>query len=371
MTNIPLSLYVHFPWCVKKCPYCDFNSHRLRNELPELKYIDALGKDLYEEQRKEKRQHLTSIFLGGGTPSLFSGESINKLLKNTSRYFSIDNCEITIEANPGSFDQANFAKYREAGVNRLSLGAQSFGLDNLKKLGRIHSPADIIKAYNGGRTAGFSRINIDLMFGLPEQDCDSALADLEQTIALGPEHISWYQLTIEPNTIFHKYPPPTPKEDIISEINQKGQELLEQAGFAQYEVSAFSKPGQSCRHNLNYWEFGDYIGIGAGAHGKVTRNNAIFRSNKTRIPADYMVDANTNQYEVSSNEVTLEFLMNALRLTHGFDLNLFRTRTRLTEEKLSDFIEQAKNLGFIDVYKERVVPSVRGRDFLDDMLLLL
>ncbi|MEC8819497.1 MAG: radical SAM family heme chaperone HemW, partial [Pseudomonadota bacterium] len=202
MSDIPFSLYVHFPWCVKKCPYCDFNSHSLANKLPELEYIDALIRDLCDEQQDEQRRHLTSIFFGGGTPSLFSGKRINQLIRQIDQWFTIDGCEITIEVNPGTFDQSNFENYRHAGVNRLSLGAQSFNQYHLEKLGRIHNPGEIFDAFAGARSAGFSRVNIDLMFGLPDQDCDNALTDLEQAIALGPEHISWYQLTVEPNTVF-------------------------------------------------------------------------------------------------------------------------------------------------------------------------
>lgn len=370
MNDIPLSLYIHFPWCAKKCPYCDFNSHRLKNELPELKYINALVKDLDEEQQREGRRNLTSIFLGGGTPSLFSGKSINELMGKIRRYFVIDNCEITIEANPGSFDQSNFTNYRKAGINRISIGAQSFNLRNLVQLGRIHSPDDIFNAYTGARSAGFSRINIDLMFGLPDQNYDGALADLKQAIAMGPEHISWYQLTIEPNTIFYSHRPATPDDEVLSEIAQEGRKFLEAAGFKQYEVSAFATAGEYAKHNLNYWQFGDYIGLGAGAHSKVTRGNTIFRSQKTRMPADYMVDSNSNQTEIASNDVILEFLMNALRLTDGFEFRLFSERTGLGRKKLDSFISQARQLGFIEIYQDRVVPTERGRNFLDDMLLL-
>ena len=371
MSDIPLSLYVHFPWCVKKCPYCDFNSHSLSQKIPQAEYLDALIRDLYEEKIRESRHHLTSIFLGGGTPSLFSGRSINRLINQIHKHFVIDNSEITIEANPGSFDQSNFNSYRKAGVNRLSLGAQSFEQKHLESLGRIHNSKDIFNAYEGARSAGFSRINIDLMFGLPGQDCDSAISDLRQAVELGPEHISWYQLTIEPNTIFYRYPPITPHEDTLVEITQMGHKLLEEAGFQQYEVSAFALPGEFSQHNLNYWQFGDYIGIGAGAHGKRTLNKTIVRSKKSRIPSDYMASTKPYQDIVPSGEITLEFLMNALRLTEGFKLTLFKERTGLTPKKLDAFIDRASQLGLIEVKPGNLRPSAKGRQFLDSMLLLV
>jgi len=371
LNDIPFSLYVHFPWCVKKCPYCDFNSHSLANKLPELEYIDALVRDLCDEHQDEQRRHLTSIFFGGGTPSLFSGKRINQLVRQIDQWFTIDGCEITIEVNPGTFDQSNFENYRHAGVNRLSLGAQSFNQYHLEKLGRIHNPGEIFDAFAGARSAGFSRVNIDLMFGLPDQDCDSALTDLEQAIALGPEHISWYQLTVEPNTVFHRYPPATPGNDILAEMTREGHKLLAEAGFHQYEVSAFARPDEFARHNLNYWLFGDYIGIGAGAHGKLTRDKTIVRTQKTRMPADYVVDANRRQTKVPSSEIILEFLMNALRLTDGFELTLFSERTGQPPERFDAFIDQASQLGFVEINQGRLVPSERGRYFLDDMLLLI
>ena len=370
MSVIPLSLYVHFPWCVRKCPYCDFNSHTLKQDLPEKDYIDALIHDLRAEQQGEERRDLKSVFLGGGTPSLFSGDAVDQLLKHIEEFFSLTSSEITIEANPGTYDQSNFLIYRQAGVNRLSLGAQSFNQRYLQSLGRIHRPDDIFNAFSGARSAGFSRINIDLMFGLPGQDIGDAMADLEQAIALNPEHISWYQLTIEPNTVFHRFPPARPDEDTLAAMTKEWHRLLTENGFHQYEVSAFARPGEAAQHNLNYWQFGDYIGIGAGAHGKLTRDGIIVRTQKTRMPSDYLANTNRRQSEISSDDVTLEFLMNALRLTEGFELSIFSERTGQPTDRLAAFVDRATERGFTEKRGDWLVPTELDRNFLDDLLLL-
>ena len=368
MSGIPLSLYIHFPWCVRKCPYCDFNSHESSTPIPVSSYIDKLLQDLAHEMETEKRRKLTSIFLGGGTPSLFPPEEIDRLIRGIAHYFDKLDIEITLEANPGTFDQAHFSGYRKAGVNRISIGAQSFSATALRALGRIHEPGDIETAFVGARKAGFDRINLDLMHGLPGQSLAAAMSDLNQAMALGAEHLSWYQLTIEPNTLFYKQPPTLPPEDTLADIFAKGQRRLHEAGFNQYEVSAYAKPGEEARHNVNYWEFGDYLGIGAGAHGKVTRNDRIIRSTKTRMPDDYLREANASRQE--TNEPVLEFLMNVLRLNRGFDLALFEERCLMDKSLLQPFLDKASDKGFLQVMDDRVMPTRQGRLFLNELLLL-
>ena len=286
MTPIPLSLYIHIPWCVKKCPYCDFNSHEARNEIPEEKYLKALTQDLESELPNIWGRSIESVFIGGGTPSLFSAKGIDQLLANLRERLPIrSNTEITLEANPGTFEQERFSAYREAGINRLSIGVQSFNENHLKRLGRIHGATEAIKAAEIARKAGFVNFNLDLMFGLPEQSVDQALEDLKIAIEAGPTHISWYQLTIEENTLFHHAPPILPDDELMWEMQQKGQALLESSGYMQYEVSAYSQINKQCQHNINYWEFGDYLGIGAGAHGKLSMpDGEISRHTKYRHP---------------------------------------------------------------------------------------
>jgi len=368
--DIPLSLYIHFPWCVRKCPYCDFNSHEPRGEIPFAEYVDTLTRDLDQELTTEQRGRFVSIFMGGGTPSLFPDVEIARLIESISDRVDISASEITLEANPGTFDQSHFDGYRQAGVNRISIGAQSFDPAALDKLGRIHAPAEIERAFEGARAAGFERINLDLMHGLPGQSLEEAMHDLDRAIRLGPEHLSWYQLTIEPNTVFYKRPPELPVEDTLAEITSAGQQQLEAAGFKQYETSAYCRKGEQALHNLNYWQFGDYLGIGAGAHGKVTRGRKIIRSAKTRMPADYLREPATNESVVAQEELALEFLMNALRLTDGFDLSLFETRTGLDRQSLERFREKALERGLIEVTTNHIMPTERGRMFLNELLLL-
>ena len=371
MLNTPLSLYLHFPWCISKCPYCDFNSHKLKGDIPEQKYIETLLRDLSKEAERETRSNLYSIFMGGGTPSLFSASAIDDLFAGIKSKFNFDESEITLESNPGSFDQANFDGYREAGINRLSIGAQSFSSEALNRLGRIHNPDDIERAYAGARKAGFSRINIDLMHGLPGQSLEDAIYDLKKAIDLGPEHISWYQLTIEPNTRFYKYPPILPRDTILEDIFHTGNDLLENAGFIKYEVSAYSLDSEESLHNLNYWQFGDYLGVGAGAHGKITRNQKIIRTSKNKVPAEYIDNPVGKLREVDPRELTIEFLLNALRLTKGFSLSLFRNTTGLTTKSLEPFLEKAIMEGFLTRNLDEIKPTTKGQLFLNDLLLLV
>ena len=369
--DTPLSLYIHFPWCARKCPYCDFNSHEVKGEIPETRYVETLLRDLGFEVESESRTTLRSIFMGGGTPSLFSPEAINNLFAGIKDRFDISKAEITLEANPGTFDQAHFDGYHEAGVNRLSIGAQSFSADALARLGRIHGPGDIELAYDGARQAGFNRINIDLMHGLPGQTLENALNDLKRAIELEPEHISWYQLTIEPNTRFYKYPPVLPKDPVLEDIFIAGNDLLKSAGFVQYEVSAYSLPSEESRHNLNYWQFGDYLGIGAGAHGKISRANQVIRTTKNRMPSEYLQHPEGKSKIVASNELKLEFLLNTLRLTNGFDLSLFEETTGLSPGLLDSFLEQAIPKGFLVQSINQIIPTEKGRLFLNDLLMLI
>ena len=371
MIDTPLSLYIHFPWCARKCPYCDFNSHEVKGEIPETRYVETLLRDLEFEVKSESRTTLRSIFMGGGTPSLFSPEAINNLFAGIKDRFDISKSEITLEANPGTFDQEHFDGYHEAGVNRLSIGAQSFSADALARLGRIHGPGDIELAYDGARQAGFNRINIDLMHGLPGQTLENALNDLKRAIELEPEHISWYQLTIEPNTRFYKYPPVLPKDPVLEDIFIAGNDLLKSAGFVQYEVSAYSLPSEESRHNLNYWQFGDYLGIGAGAHGKISRANQVIRTTKNRMPTEYLQYPKGKSKIVDSNELKLEFLLNTLRLTNGFDLSLFEETTGLSPGLLDSFLEQAIPKGFLVQSINQIIPTEKGRLFLNDLLMLV
>jgi oxygen-independent coproporphyrinogen-3 oxidase len=365
--KIPLSLYIHFPWCARKCPYCDFNSHEASGSIPEAAYIAQLLEDL---KSQPVDRSLVSIFLGGGTPSLFKPDSITQLISGIENYFDLTEIEITMEANPGTFDQQHFEGYRDAGVNRLSIGAQSFSNEHLEALGRIHTADEIHRAFQGARKAGFNRINLDLMYGLPGQATIAALKDLEQATNLGPEHISWYQLTIEPNTYFNRYPPLLPREQQIVDMEHRGRSLLADTGFIQYEISAYAKTGEASRHNLNYWQFGDYIGIGAGAHGKITRGGIIYRTTKTRVPADYLRSARTTEKAVSSGDIVTEFLMNSLRMTGGFSLEQFELTTGLSRERLDPFCEKATARRWIEIQGDHLVPTPEGQQFLNDLLLL-
>lgn len=378
MTSPPLSLYVHLPWCVKKCPYCDFNSYSLGQADPRSRYLDALTRDLALEAARVPDRPLTSIFLGGGTPSLFSPAEIGRVLDCVAQHYRLaDDIEITMEANPGTVECGTPAGYRRAGVNRLSIGAQSFSPAALSLLGRIHSSDDIVRAFGEARDAGFEQINLDVMYGLPQQGIDAALADIEQALALEPPHFSWYQLTLEPNTVFYARPPAgLPDNDLSLELQMAGQALLASRGYEQYEVSAYARPGARCRHNLNYWQFGDYLAAGAGAHGKLTIDGAVRRYAKPANPQAYMALLEDEQAAepmelappLSDRDLCFEFLLNALRLADGFDERLFVERTGLPATVLSERAGRALARGLISRNDAGIWrPTERGRDFLDDL----
>lgn len=371
----PLSLYIHVPWCVRKCPYCDFNSHTEPDELPEQAYLAALLEDLDSELPAVVGRELVSIFIGGGTPSLMSGEFYRQLLSAARERIPFsDRIEITLEANPGTFEQARFAAFREAGINRLSIGVQSFADTQLQALGRIHSAANAVTAVAAARDIGFQRINIDLMHGLPGQGEAEALADLQQAVALAPGHISWYQLTIEANTLFYSQPPRLPEDDTLWSIQERGQAYLASAGYVQYEISAYGQQGDQSRHNLNYWQFGDYIGIGAGAHGKLTEaeTSTIRRRWKLRQPKAYMMQPRISNGEILElSALPLEFMMNALRLRQGVPSRLFSERTGLPLQQIAEPLARAVELGLLTADTgERLQPSERGYLFLNELLAL-
>ncbi len=371
--DVPLSLYVHIPWCVSKCPYCDFNSHALKGELPEQAYVQALLEDLYWQQPLACGRKINSIFIGGGTPSLFSGAVIDDLLRGIRQQLVVaPEAEITLEANPGAADAGHFAAYRAAGVNRLSIGAQSFNAAQLKMLGRIHDPQQIRQAVAAATEAGFENINLDLMFGLPGQDSQQALADLQQAVELAPVHISWYQLTIEPNTRFYHQPPPAPNDELLWKIQQKGHGYLREMGYAQYEVSAFAKPKMVGRHNFNYWTFGDYLAIGAGAHGKISTEDGVIRYSRERHPRAYMQmpQAKVEQRVLEAVDLQLEFMMNAMRLRQGVTIELFEACTGLPFARIGKEVRQAQTLGLLEMQPGRLQPTVRGQAFLNDLLIM-
>ena len=375
----PLSLYIHVPWCVKKCPYCDFNSHQLSGELPEKAYVDALLHDFQRELQAAGSERLIhSVFIGGGTPSLLSASAYQRLFAGLQAFFA-DDIEITMEANPGTYEHDRFQAYLDAGVNRLSLGVQSFQDDKLTALGRIHCAQEAQQAIAAITKAGFGNINIDLMHGLPGQSPEDALYDLQQAIDLQPAHISWYQLTIEPNTVFYAKTPVLPPDETLWDIQEAGQALLASAGFVQYEISAYSQPGRRSQHNLNYWQFGDYIGIGAGAHGKLTNADSgqITRNWKTRMPRDYLAaDVNISgnfeagQRVLEPDELPIEFMMNALRLHEGVDARLYSERTGQSLDDISKPLQQARHRGLLDARTDRLKPTPTGRLFLNDLLEL-
>lgn len=371
---IPLSLYIHFPWCVRKCPYCDFNSHTLPNQIPEDLYIACLIEDLENALPDIWNRRIISIFMGGGTPSLFSPSAIAKLLEAiNSRLPLIHDIEITMEANPGTIDEKNFSGYRAAGINRLSIGVQSFNEQHLKILGRIHDSDAAKRAIQVARKADFKNINLDLMFGLPQQTLSEAQQDLMTAIALEPEHLSWYQLTIEPNTVFYKQRPTLPADEKIIDIQEAGLQLLQQTAFQQYEVSAYSQQHKQCQHNRNYWEFGDYLGIGAGAHSKITHTHQerINRSAKVRQPKDY-IDPNkkfiAETHDIPKEEVAFEFMLNALRLYENIRIDLFKERTGLKPEALFPTLKQAEAKKLLQWDNEKICLTPLGRQFLNDVV---
>ncbi len=374
----PTGLYIHIPWCAKKCPYCDFNSHALerrhsiKDNLPEQEYINALAKDLATHADYLAEHEIQSIFFGGGTPSLFSAEAIEKILAIVKKYTLKTDAEITLEANPGTVEQQKFIDFRDAGINRLSIGIQSFNESHLEKLGRIHNAKEAIKAVEAAHYAGFDNFNLDLMFGLPEQKLADSLHDCQTAIDLEPTHISHYQLTIEPETAFYKQPPALPNDDFIWEMQTQCQERLAKYNYQQYEVSAYAKANKQCKHNLNYWQFGDYVGIGAGAHGKYTQENIIQRISKVKAPFSFMQNAGRSlckdeQRTLSNDDKLFEFLLNALRLNAGFPISLFTQQTGLSKDVLLSALEASEQKGLI-VLTDRCKTSPQGQRFLNSIL---
>lgn len=368
----PLSLYIHIPWCVRKCSYCDFNSHTATPTLPEVLYIDLLLADLEQELVYAHGRELHSIFFGGGTPSLFSAKALGRLLDGIAARISFSpEIEITLEANPGSAEHGKFTDYRHAGINRLSIGIQSFQEAQLKALGRIHGRQEALAVTKLVRSSGFENFNLDLMYGLPDQSLSAALNDLETAITQAPTHVSWYQLTIEPNTIFWNQPPHLPEDEAIWEIYTQGTALLAAAGYLPYEISAYAQAGSAARHNLNYWQFGDFLGIGAGAHAKTsTPEGQIERRWKTRLPSDYLAQKNllAGVRSLSVQELPFEFLMNTLRLHSGVSINLFETRTGLAHTALEPARAQAIKQGLLDADPQLLRTTTRGQLFLNDLL---
>lgn len=380
----PLSLYIHTPWCVRKCPYCDFNSHEPQgNELPETAYLKALLQDIDGDLELAAGRTIQSIFIGGGTPSLLSPGFYGSLLSEVSARLPFsETIEITLEANPGTTEQSRFTGYRDAGINRLSLGVQSFHSEQLAALGRIHGGEEAVSAVRQARQAGFDNLNIDLMHGLPQQTSQLAMADIEQALALSPEHLSWYQLTLEPNTAFYVHPPTLPHEETLWDIQDQGHSRLQQAGLERYEISAYARFDRQSLHNLNYWQFGDYLGIGAGAHGKLSHVDTqgqwhIERRWKTRQPDAYLRRVNdprgfiAGKQPIAANELPLEFSMNALRLTQGVPVSMWSAHTGLPVEVLLARLHNAEKKGLLMEMPKRLQASPQGLLFLNELLALI
>ncbi len=373
--HVPLGLYVHLPWCVAKCPYCDFNSHALRGALPEDDYLDALAADLAADAPVVGSRRVDTIFIGGGTPSLFSADGIARLLEHVGRCLHVAaDAEITLEANPGTLEADRYAGFRQAGVNRLSIGVQSFSDRHLKALGRIHDADRARRAIDAALAAGFAEVNVDLMFGLPDQSVAQAACDIDAALAFDVTHVSWYQLTLEPNTLFHARPPVLPDEDTAWAMQQLGQERLGAAGYARYEVSAYARAGHRCRHNINYWRFGDYLGVGAGAHGKVTLpDGRRVRTMKQRHPARYVqaaggADLVAQRRELDAGDLVFEFMLNALRLDDGFDERDFALATGLNlVQSAGAMLDVACDRGMLANDGLRWRPTELGQRFLNDL----
>ena len=370
---IPTALYIHIPWCILKCPYCDFNSHRSPETIPEQSYIERLLADLTHDVSLYGCRELTAIFIGGGTPSLLSGQAMQILLEGVASILPFkQSIEITMEANPGTAEQSRFEAYRRAGVNRLSLGIQSFCPQKLRQLGRIHNGDEAEQAIHMARHSGFDNINLDIMHGLPNQTIDEGLADLQRAIDHQPNHLSWYQLTLEPNTVFYKKPPKLPNDDDCALLEEKGFALLQSQGFQRYEISAFARDNQSSQHNLNYWTYGDYFGIGAGAHGKLTLADqaTIIRSQKKRQPKDYLntaVDSLAICHPVSEDERVFEFMLNTSRLHQPVHLTLFEQRTGLQANILLQGLQMAEKQGLIKMNSDSFEITALGRRFTNDL----
>ena len=372
----PLSLYVHVPWCVQKCPYCDFNSHGQKGDIPEAEYVQHLIDDLKADLHLVQERKIHSIFIGGGTPSLLTGAAYTRLLKEVDSLIGLsDNCEITLEANPGTVETGRFKDYVKAGINRISIGVQSMQNDKLKALGRIHGADEASYAAQQASEAGLNSFNLDLMHGLPGQSLDDALSDLKQIIALNPPHISWYQLTIEPNTQFASKPPTLPKDETLWDIQEQGQALLAQAGYQQYEISGYAKPGYQCQHNLNYWRFGDYLGIGCGAHGKVTdaKTGVITRTEKVKHPRGYMDIIKPYLYkswQVEQDDLAFEFFMNRFRLIEPCPINDFNALTQQPLQSQQHALDKAINAGLLTKTDSHWHVTLQGQRFLNDLLAL-
>ena len=374
---IPLSLYIHIPWCVRKCPYCDFNSHNAPQSLPQREYADALLRDLDVDLTLAAGRRLESIFFGGGTPSLFSPDTIARILDATNARLDFANdIEITLETNPGTVEHGPFAAYRKAGVNRISFGVQSFDDAALKRIGRIHDASEAERAVKMAQDAGLDNINIDLMYALPDQTLAGALSDIDKAVGLRTPHLSHYQLTLEPNTQFAANPPPLPDDDSAWEMQEACQARLSESGWMQYEVSAYARDGARCRHNLNYWNFGDYLGIGAGAHCKYTTvDGEIRRRWKVRAPRGFLDHAGTprgigGDDAVARERIAFEFMLNALRLNDGFDVATFRSRTGLTIHDIAATVATARERELLDVDGDRIRASAFGQRFLNDTIAL-
>jgi len=371
----PLALYVHVPWCLKKCPYCDFNSHEGRGEVPEARYVDALITDLEEALPSIWGRRVSTVFIGGGTPSLFSAQAIDRLLAAVrARLALAPDAEITLEANPGTFEQQKFADFRSAGINRLSLGVQSFDARFLAALGRVHDDREARTAAAAALSI-FDNVNFDLMYALPGQALADARRDAEAAVEFSPPHLSFYHLTIEPNTLFHRYPPVLPDDDASADIEAAIEEILAAAGYAHYETSAHARPGRECRHNFNYWRFGDYLGIGAGAHSKLSFSDSVIRQVRVKQPQQYMERAEgrnaiLEQHPVTRDDIGFEFMLNALRLTQGVPVALFAERTGYPLTIVQPALEAAERKGLIERDHLQLRPTPRGRRFLNDLQAL-
>jgi putative oxygen-independent coproporphyrinogen III oxidase len=371
----PLSLYIHIPWCVRKCPYCDFNSHEARGAFPEKEYVAALVRDLEMALPQIWGRKVYTVFFGGGTPSLLSGESITEILRNVRMLLPLDiNAEITLEANPGTVEASKFAAFRDAGVNRLSMGIQSFNDTHLQALGRIHSADNACRAIEIAQQH-FDNFNLDLMYALPKQTLDEALQDVRTALTFAPNHLSCYHLTLEPNTLFHRNPPPLPDDDASSDMQQHIETLLAEYGYEHYETSAFSQPNRRAKHNVNYWKFGDYLGIGAGAHSKLSFPDKIIRQARYKQPQAYMQQVAKGEPIQTENQVTrdelpFEFMLNALRLNEGFDATLFNERTSLSLLNIQRELNDAEQRGLLFRDHQRIAPTQLGQRFLNDLLEL-
>lgn len=367
-TPPPLSLYVHLPWCVRKCPYCDFSSFETAGQLPEERYVAALLADLEQSLPLIWGRRIQTVFFGGGTPSLFSPDAVNTFLEGVRARIPLNPfAEITLEANPGAIEADKFRGFREAGINRLSLGIQSFNPRHLQALGRIHDDREARRAAELAREQ-FDNLNLDLIYALPNQTRDEALTDVKAALAFAPDHLSAYHLTLEPGTAFHRAPPPVPDEDAAYAMQEEIAAALEAAGYRHYETSAFARPGKECRHNLNYWQFGDYLGVGAGAHGKLSFPSHILRQSRQRSPESYMEHPLETEHAVAQEDLPFEFLMNALRLTEGFSVQLFEERTGLPFSAIEARLIEAQAKGLLEKAGEIWRPTERGRDFLNDLL---